>query len=100
MAEWLQNSSSFHTTSLSPCPLQLLPDLVRCSGPLLPVQGLRDHADDPAFLKKWQEVKLLAKQKAARKIEALTGVQCTELWAPTAFSEHPVAWCGALPFQG
>eukprot|EP00891_Asterochloris_glomerata_P002508 jgi/Astpho2/2508/fgenesh1_pm.00048_%23_17_t len=38
------------------------------------LQGLRDHADDPAFQKKWQEVKLLAKQKAARKIEALTGV--------------------------
>ena len=52
------------------------------------MQGLRDHADDPAFQKKWQEVKLLAKQKAARKIEALTGVQCTELWAPTAFSEY------------
>jgi starch phosphorylase len=39
------------------------------------LQGLRQHADDPAFQQKWRDVKLAAKEKAAKKIEALTGVK-------------------------
>lgn len=38
------------------------------------VQGLRQHADDPAFQAEWQEVKLIAKTKALAKIKELTGV--------------------------
>lgn len=39
------------------------------------LQGLRQHAEDPEFQQKWQEVKLIAKTKAVAKISALTGIK-------------------------
>ena len=38
------------------------------------LQGLRQHADDKDFQKKWQEVKQTAKEKAVVRIKQLTGV--------------------------
>lgn len=38
------------------------------------LQGLRQHADDKDFQKKWQEVKQTAKEKAVARIKQLTGV--------------------------
>ena len=43
------------------------------------VQGLKEHADDPAFQKEWRRVKGIAKEAAMRKITELCGVQA---WAP------------------
>ena len=40
---------------------------------VLCLQGLREHADDPAFQEKWQEVKQIAKTKAVEKIAQITG---------------------------
>lgn len=37
------------------------------------MQGLREHADDPAFQEKWREVKQIAKSKAVEKIAQITG---------------------------
>ena len=42
---------------------------------LLALQGLRKHADEPEFQKKWQHVKQVAKEKAVAKLKELTGVQ-------------------------
>ena len=42
------------------------------------VQGLREHADDPAFQEKWREVKQIAKGKAVAKIADITGVDIPE----------------------
>jgi glucan phosphorylase len=39
------------------------------------LQGLREHADDPALQQAWRTVKQQAKQRAAAKIQALTGVK-------------------------
>ena len=39
------------------------------------LQGLREHADDPAFQEKWQEVKQTAKTKAVDRIAQITGVE-------------------------
>lgn len=38
------------------------------------LQGLKAKADDKEFQGKWQAMKLQAKQKAAKKVEELTGV--------------------------
>lgn len=38
------------------------------------MQGLKAKADDKEFQGKWQAMKLQAKQKAAKKVEELTGV--------------------------
>jgi glucan phosphorylase len=38
------------------------------------VQELREHADDPAFQKQWQDVKATAKAKSMALIERLTSV--------------------------
>ena len=38
------------------------------------LQALRQHAEDPAFQKRWQEVKQQAKTKSIALIERLTGV--------------------------
>ena len=37
------------------------------------MQGLRAHADDPAFQARWAEVKGIAKAKAMARIQELTG---------------------------
>jgi starch phosphorylase len=37
-------------------------------------QGLREHADDPEFQAKWQNVKSEAKEKAIQRIRDITGV--------------------------
>ena len=37
------------------------------------LQGLREHADDPAFQEKWREVKQIAKAKAVERIAHITG---------------------------
>jgi hypothetical protein len=37
------------------------------------MQGLRAHADDPAFQARWAEVKGVAKAKAMARIQELTG---------------------------
>ena len=37
------------------------------------MQGLREHADEPAFQERWQEVKQIAKAKAVAKIAHITG---------------------------
>jgi hypothetical protein len=55
-------------------------DISRCSHPLLcPLrrfpQGLRAHADDPELQAAWRSVKESCKERAARKILELTGVQ-------------------------
>ena len=39
------------------------------------LQGLREHADDPAFQEKWREVKQIAKTKAVDRIAQITGVE-------------------------
>lgn len=39
-------------------------------------QDLREHARDPEFQAKWQEVKRRAKTKAMAKVRDLTGVEC------------------------
>lgn len=41
--------------------------------PFLALQGLREHAADPAFHKEWQAVKMTAKLRAAALIKRLTG---------------------------
>ena len=38
------------------------------------MQGLKSKADDKEFQGKWQAMKLQAKQKAAKRVEELTGV--------------------------
>ena len=45
-----------------------------CSLALCGLQGLKAKADDKEFQGKWQAMKLQAKQKAAKKVEELTGV--------------------------
>lgn len=39
------------------------------------MQGLRVHADDPQLQAKWRAVKAQAKERAAAKIQQLTGVK-------------------------
>lgn len=42
------------------------------------VQGVREKADDPAFQREWQKMKLTAKVRALAKISAVTGVKLPE----------------------
>lgn len=57
----------------------------------MPVQLLRDHADDPQFQEQWREVKAVAKKKCAARIESLTGVKVK----PDALFDVQVR-CGCL----
>lgn len=41
-------------------------------------QGVREKADDPAFQREWQKMKLTAKVRALAKISAVTGVKLPE----------------------
>lgn len=50
------------------------------------LEGLRAHADDKEFHKAWRAVKNAAKERAAAKIEALTGVKVS----PTALFDVQV----------
>ena len=52
------------------------------------VQGLKAHADDPAFQERWRGVKKIAKQAAMQKITELCGVQ-----AGPALPCLVTAWC-------
>ena len=54
------------------------------------VQGLKQHADDPAFQEKWRMVKQTAKAKAMAKVAELSGVQVPACWSWT---------CASLPGQ-
>jgi starch phosphorylase len=56
------------------------------------MQGLREHADDPALQQAWRTVKQQAKQRAAAKIAALTGVKVS----PNALFDIQVRLLGSL----
>jgi hypothetical protein len=64
------------------------------------MQGLRQHADDPALQQAWRTVKQQAKQRAAAKIQALTGVKVN----PNALFDiqvgNPFLFCFALLTSG
>ena len=50
------------------------------------LQGLKQHAEDPAFQEKWRSVKQTAKAKAMAKVAELSGVRVCR------FMLH-AAWC-------
>ena len=59
----------------------------------LPLQGLRAHADDPDFQKRWAEVKGVAKAKAMARIQELTGEALPQNAMLDIQARAPPCWC-------